>query len=131
MSNTGAQPETNVLAQRLQTATANLTELEQLVKSGDLDPRVLQEFRDSVDQIRATSWAVQQWIGLQDKSGDPYSLLPIMSAQRVRRATQLARDLAMDLESVEIGIETQGLKELFEAVSRVHELLAPLCTRKS
>src|SRR5262245_16065424 len=127
MNGAASQPATNVLALRLQAATANLVELEQLVKSGDLEPRILEEFRNSVDQIRGTAWAVQQWIGLQEKSGDPYSLLPILSAQRVQRATQLAKDLTMDLESVEVGIETPGLKELFDAVNRLHELLTPLC----
>jgi hypothetical protein len=131
MNSSAPQPATNVLAVRLQAATANLVELEQLVKSGDLEPRILEEFRNSVDQIRGTAWAVQQWIGLQEKSGDPYSLLPILSAQRVSRATQLAKDLTMDLESVEVGIETPGLKELFQAVNRLHECLAPLCKVKT
>jgi hypothetical protein len=126
MSNSAPQPAGNVLAMRLQAATANLTELEQLVKSGDIDPRVLQEFRASVDLIRGTTWAVQQWIGLREQSADPYSLLPILSGQRVQRVTQLAKDLTVDLESVEVGIETPGLKELFIAVNRLHECLAPL-----
>ena len=125
----GPQPSGNVLSTRLQTATSNLMELEQLVKSGDLNPRVLHDFRESVDQIRATAWAVQQWIGLNEQAGDPYSLLPILAAQRVQRATQLARDLIVDLEGVEIGIETPGLKELFQATERLHERLLPLCKR--
>ncbi len=126
MSSSGPKVAGNVLTVRLQTATANLTELEQLVKSGDLDPRVLNDFRDAVDLIRGTAWAVQQWIGLKEKSADPYSLIPILAAQRVQRATQLARDLTVDLESVEVDIATPGLKELFEAVNRLNECLAPL-----
>jgi hypothetical protein len=130
MSNAGTKTTPTVLAGRLQNATANLTELEQLVKSGDIEPRVLQEFRDAVDLIRGTAWAVQQWIGLKETSADPYSLLPALSAQRVQRATQLARDLTVDLESVEIDLATPGLKELFDAVSRLHEQLSPLCGRR-
>lgn len=126
MSNTGPQMMGNVLATRLQAATSNLQELEQLVRSGDLDPRMLQDFRNAVDLIRGTAWAVQQWIGLKEESGDPYSLLPVLAAQRVKRATQLARDLTVDLESVEIGYETPGLKELYNAVNRLQERLAPL-----
>jgi hypothetical protein len=126
MSSTGPQPVGNVVAMRLQAATTNLTELEQLVRSGDLDPRVLQDFRNAVDLIRGTAWAVQQWIGLQEESGDPYTLLPVLAAQRVKRATQLARDLTVDLESVEIGYETPGLKELYNAVNRLQERLMPL-----
>ena len=126
MSNSGPQPAGNVLAMRLQAATTNLAELEQLVKSGDLDPRMLQDFRNAVDLIRGTAWAVQQWIGLKEQSGDPYSLLPILAAQRVQRATQLTRDLTVDLESVDVGYETPGIKDLFTAVNRLQERLAPL-----
>lgn len=127
MSNSGPQAAGNVLAVRLQAATANLTELEQAVKSGDLDPRVLEDFRNAVDLIRGTAWAVQQWIGLKENAGDPYSLIPILAAQRVMRATQLARDLTVDLESVEVGYETPGLQQLFVAVNRLQERLQPLC----
>ncbi|HSS96556.1 MAG TPA: hypothetical protein VLK33_05995 [Terriglobales bacterium] len=129
MSSFAPQAAANVLSMRLQAATTNLTELEQLVKSGDLDPRVLQEFRASVDLIRGTAWAVQQWIGLKEKSADLYSLLPALSAQRVQRMTQLARDLSVDLESMDVGLETPGLKELYDAISRLHECLTPLCRK--
>ena len=129
MTDSGPKVAGNILAARLQAATTNLSELEQLVKSGDLDPRVLEEFRSSVDLIRGTAWAVQQWIGLKESSSDPYSVLPILAAQRVQRATQLTRDLTVDLESVEVGLGTPGLKELFHAVERLHELLLPLCKR--
>ena len=126
MSNSAPKPAASILSVRLQSATANLTELEQLVKSGDLDPRVLQEFRASVDLIRGTAWAVQQWVGLKEQSADPYSLLPALSAQRVQRMTSLARDLSVDLESMEVALDTPGLKELSVAVNRLHECLAPL-----
>jgi len=82
-----------------------------------------------VDLIRRTAWAVQQWIGLKETSADPYSLMPVLAAQRVQRMTQLARDLTMDLESVEVDLATPGLKELYEAVSRLHEQLTPLCRK--
>ena len=115
------------LTTRLRDTTAELIELETLVKSGNLDPRVLNEFRDAVDLIRCTAWAVQQWIGLREEKGDPYTVLPILAEQRVKRATQLSNDLTIDLESVEVGFQTPGLKELFRAVSTLRERLAPLC----
>ncbi|MGC2719690.1 MAG: hypothetical protein WA209_08870, partial [Candidatus Acidiferrales bacterium] len=48
---------------RLETATSELQQLEQLVQSGELDQRVLSEFRNAVDHIRTTAWAVQKWVG--------------------------------------------------------------------
>jgi hypothetical protein len=116
---------------RLQLATSELRDLEQQVKAGDLDPRVLSEFRNAVDFIRNTAWAVQQWVGLTEKKGgDPYSVLPILSAERVRRATQLTRDLSLDLQAVEVSIETEGVAQLFEAVDDLHRRLAVLFKRE-
>jgi hypothetical protein len=129
MSNAGTQLTAAMLGTRLQNATSEIFELEKLLKSGTIDPRVLNEFRDAVDQIRGTAWAVQQWIGLQE-SGDPYELLPALSAQRVRRATQLTKDLTIDLESVDIGLETPGLKQLFQAVDALHERLVRVVGNK-
>lgn len=117
---------------RLHAATAELRELEQLVKSGDLDSRVLSEFRSAVDFIRTTAWAVQQWVGQkQQQDGDPYSVLPILSAERVRRATQLTRDLSLDLQAVEVTVETEGLAQLFQAVDDLYRRLAILFKRES
>lgn len=111
------------LTERLEQTTANLRELEQLVKSGDLDSRVLQEFRNAVDHIRATSWAVQQWIGLRARSGDPYELLPTLSAERVRRGRTLLKDLLLDIQSGEVAIETPGLETLYAVVVDLEDRL--------
>lgn len=40
--------------------TQELVKLEQLLKAGMVDPAVLKEFRKTVDEVRKTSWAVQQ-----------------------------------------------------------------------
>ena len=115
---------------RLEAATGELQRLEDLVKSGDLDSRVLSEFRNAVDHIRSTTWAVQKWVGLSTESGgDPFSVLPIMSAERVKRATQLSNDVSLDLQSVEVGIDTPGIVDLFNAVDDLHRRLATLLKR--
>jgi hypothetical protein len=118
------------ISSRLQAATSELQELEQLVQSGELDSRVLNDFRNAVDHIRGTTWAVQQWVGLKE-SGDPYAVLPKLSAERVRRATQLTNDLVLDLQSGDVGIETEGLVELLTAVDDLHRRLALLLNREA
>jgi len=119
------------ITQRLEAATGELHHLEELVKSGNLDSRVLSEFRNAVDHIRGTTWAVQKWLGLNNESGgDPFSVLPIMSAERVKRATQIASDLSLDLQTVDVGIETPGIVELFGAVEDLHRRLAALLKRE-
>jgi len=49
-----------------------------------------------------------------------------LSEERVRRATQLSRDLRIDLESLELSVETEGLDKLFLATKGLCERLAPL-----
>jgi hypothetical protein len=119
------------VSERLKAATEELQKLEQLVVSGDCAPRVLSEFRGAVDSIRQTAWAVQQWTELQRQHRDPYTVLGILSEERVRRATQLTRDLTIDLQSLELGLETQGLEKLFQATKGLLELLTPLFRKDS
>jgi hypothetical protein len=95
------------VSERLEAATSELQELERLVVSGSCAPRVLSEFRIAVDSIRQTAWAVQQWIELQQQHRDPYSVLGILAKERVRRATRIANDLTIDLESMELSFETE------------------------
>ena len=114
------------VSERLKAATDELQKLEQLVVSGDCSPRVLSEFRGAVDSMRQTAWAVQQWIELQRQNRDPYTVMGLLAEERVRRATQLARDLKIDLESLELSVETEGLDNLFQATKGLYERLAPL-----
>ena len=126
------QGSTSSITARLEATTGELHELEKLVKTGKLDSRVLAEFRNAVDHIRNTTWAVQKWIGLSDQSGgDPFSVLPIMSAERVKRGTQISSDLSLDLQSSEVGIDTPGIVELFNAVGDLHLRLAALLKRET
>lgn len=114
------------VSQRLKAATDELQKLEKLVLSGDCAPRVLTDFRDAVDSIRQTAWAVQQWSVLQLEHRDPYSVLGVLEEERVRRAAQIAKDLTLDLESLELGLDTPGLANLFRAIDGLHQRLALL-----
>jgi hypothetical protein len=40
--------------------TLEILKLEQMLKAGMVDPAVLKEFRKAVDEIRRTSWNVEQ-----------------------------------------------------------------------
>ena len=122
----GASADNKTLSARLKAATDELQTLEKMVLSGDCAPRVLAEFRSAVDSIRQTAWAVQQWDELRQQNRDPYAVLGTLSAERVRRATQIAKDLTMDLECLDLGLETEGLENLFHAIRGLYERLHPL-----
>jgi hypothetical protein len=125
MESAGAKREKSV-SERLKSTTEELQKLEQMVVSGNCSPRVLADFRGAVDSIRQTAWAVQQWTELQSQHRDPYTVLGILTTERVRRATQITLDLTMDLDSLDMGLETEGLEKLYRAVRGLHERLMPL-----
>ena len=118
-------------SQRLEVVTAELRELEQLIRSGNIDARVLQDFRESVDHVRTTAWAIQQWIALGEHHKDQYSVLPMLTLERVKRAAQITHDLSLDLDSTDVSFETPGLEGLFCSVRGLFTRLSPLFKKES
>ncbi len=108
---------------RLHRLSNEIREIEEAMKSGDVDPRVLCQFRDSVDHARFTAWAVQQWIEKQTNNQDAYSVLPLLIRERMRRALQICDELALDIEASEIEPATEGLEALYKGVERLHARL--------
>ncbi len=111
---------------RLQKAKKDLQKLEQAIRQGELevDSRVLHEFRQAVDSVRLTAWAVQQWTDLQEQHRDAYSVLPVLTQERIRRATQLNNELALDLDAHELDFDNEGMDNLYHAVERLFLRLA-------
>jgi len=114
------------IAERMRQTTEELKTLEQMIVSADFSPRILSEFRSAVDSVRQTARVVQMWMGLQQEHRDPYSAMSTLSEDRVRRATQIAKDLTIDLQSLEVDFGTEGLSELFQAIEGLYERLVPL-----
>jgi len=111
---------------RLKKATGDLLKLEQAIRSADLDPRVVREFRDAVDYVRKTAWAVQELQERQVQRRDPATVLPLLTAERVRCATQLIKALAMDLDAHEVNDEMVGIGDLWRAIEGLYQRLASL-----
>src|SRR6266567_215 len=109
---------------QLRRITGELLKLEHGIKSGDIDPYVLREFRDSVDYIRKTAWAVQEWQERQFQHRETATVLPLLMAERIRRAAQICTAVAVDLKNNDIAPETAGLEALFQATLRLYLDLA-------
>jgi hypothetical protein len=108
---------------RLKKACAELVNLEYDMRSGPVDLNILREFRDAVDNVRKTAWAIQEWQERQSRQQDPKTVLPLLTAERIRRATQLCDSITADSAAHEIVRETVGIDEFFQAVERVHQSL--------
>ena len=121
--NTGNSNAKEGLPARLQRVGNELLELDQAIRSGDIDIRLLEGFRQAIDHVRETTWAVQQWIELRAQERDAYGVLPRLTVERIRRATQLNNDLALDLDATEITMETEGIENLRQSVRGLYKRL--------
>jgi len=115
------------IPERLRRTTEELKTMEQLILTCDFSPRLLSDFRDAVDNIRQTARVVQMWVGLKQQNRDPYAAISTLTEDRVRRATQMTKELSLDLQALEIDLTTEGVAELYQAIHELHERLVPLC----
>ena len=111
---------------QLRRTTGELLKLEHGMKAGDVDPYVLREFRDAVDYIRKTAWAVQEWQERQIQKRDTATVIPLLVMERIRRGTQLYEALTTDLKNHAVRPEAAEIEDLFHAVERLYEELKQL-----
>jgi hypothetical protein len=91
-----------------------------------MDPAVLREFRDAIDYVRMTAWALQELQERQARQRDTATVRSLLTEERVRRATQLSKALASDLDSREVTDATTGSADLFRAIEGLYQRLAGL-----
>ena len=111
---------------QLKKTSSELLQLEHAIRSGGIDTRILTDFRDAVDHVRKTAWAVQEWQEREITHHDPQTLIPLLISERIRRAAQLGNAIVVDLGKHDVTRETPGVDSLYDAVQRMHQLLADL-----
>jgi hypothetical protein len=114
------------VAVRLQNASSELREVEALLASADLDPRILSDFRDAVNRVRTAAWATQQYAESKDVERDPSTVLNLLAGERIRAAYQLCRAIGQDLDKPELRFQPGQLLQLRTAVQ---DLLLQLNSR--
>lgn len=97
--------------------TSELNRLDQLLKAGRVDARVLSEFRYAVDRVRSSGWQVQVWL-----EGDTKALSVLLMEERIRLATRLAHQLATEI-TVAASRDIAGLAEMGEAIAKLGRAL--------
>lgn len=117
------------LSSRLQKTNEDLKNLQNSVKTGMINVKVLVEFRTAIERARQASAAVERWLDAQGKGGDPYQLMEQVIRQRLEMTTQLVKDVTVDLESLDVDFDTPGLPSLNEAVRKLAERLEKLFPR--
>src|ERR1019366_7517559 len=89
---------------RLESAIWELQGLHELLLSGDLDPRVLADFRDAVNRVRNAAWAAQQYIVRRETDQGSSSVLSLLAGERIRTTYQLCLVISEDLKRTDIEI---------------------------
>src|SRR5260370_19135585 len=74
---------------QLRKTSAELFRLEQEIRTGGIDARILTDFRDAVDHVRKTAWAVQEWQEHQLLDHRPPTQLPFLTTDNLRRPPPL------------------------------------------
>ena len=95
-----------------------------------VDPRLAQDFRDSIDHARQAAWTLEQWLQLEVEKRDPYEVMPHLDAERVKHTHRLAKRLAVGIDATEIGDHTTGLEGLFTAIDELRTRLARLLKKE-
>ena len=120
MTNTAMQEAHDAFGKMVSTQVARITSelnrLDQLLKAGRVDARVLSEFRYAVDRVRTSGWQVQVWL-----EGDAKALSVLLMEERIRLATRLAQQLASEITAG--GAEFLGLGSLKDAIGKLDRVL--------
>jgi len=111
----------------LQNVTNELRRLQELLMlAEELDPRILTDFRDVVNRVRNTAWAVHQYGALIADEKESNPIASILAAERIRTICQLCKLLAGDLGNPAIHLQDGQLFELYNVTQELGQRLREL-----
>ena len=102
---------------------SELQGVHELMHSSDLDPAVLANFRDSLNRVRNTAWAAQQYVARGETDQDSSSVLSFLVGERIRAAYQLCQAINDDLKRTDIEVQAGSLVQLYEVTKVLTEQL--------
>jgi len=114
------------VTERLRNVTQELRLIEEHLISERLDSAVLTDFRDAVNRVRTTAWAVAQVLEAGAHGEQSLSVLSLLAAERVRVAYRLCRLIDGDLANG--TLRSDQLVQLYLAAQDLaHRLGETLC----
>ena len=124
-SNFGSGDDSDV-SSMLQSVSEQFRQLQKwLLLQAQPDLRILAEFRDAINRLRQTAWALHQYGEMSADESSSNTVSSILAGERIRTACQLGKLIEADLENPEIRFQKDQLLGLYEAMSRlaqhVHE----------
>jgi hypothetical protein len=110
-------------SERLKSTIEELAAIQSLLVTGELDPRILADFRDAVNRVRNTAWAAYQYAELKITGRDWGSIISVAAAERMRALYQLCQAIQEDLASTDVQLQAGQLIQLHEATKTLTEKL--------
>jgi hypothetical protein len=107
-------------------ASVELQKLEDSLRSEGIDLRLLNEFRDAVDYIRTAAVVVQQLREQQMHGRDDGEVVLLLTAERIRRATNLCLEVVTDVDAGRVTHDTKGVDELYRSLEQACDRLRHL-----
>jgi hypothetical protein len=106
-----------------------LHSLEQALLAEGIDLRLLGEFRDAAEFVRTVSTAVSGLRERQLQGRDDEDMISLLTADRVRRATNLCLEMITDLDAGRVDHETKGVDDLYRSFEQACDRLKQLLKR--
>ena len=107
----------------LEQAIVELQRLHEILLAGDLEPRVLADFRDALNRVRTAAWAAQQSVIRNETEQDSNSVLSFLVGERIRATYQLCQAISDDLKRTDIDFQAGSLIQLQEVAEALTEQL--------
>jgi hypothetical protein len=111
---------------QIKKTSVELKKLEESLRSEGIDPRLLNEYRDTVEYIRTAAQAVQQLRESQLRGHDDREIISFLIAERVRRATNVCLEISADLDAGKLTNDTKGVEQLYQSLEQACDRLRHL-----
>jgi len=111
-------------------AIVELQRLHEILLAGDLEPRVLTDFRDALNRVRTAAWAAQQYVIRKETEQDSGSVLSLLAGERVRVTYQLCQAISDDLKRTDIDFQVGSLVQLHQATKALTQQLEDVINKR-
>ncbi len=112
-------------------ASIELQKLENSLRAGGIDLRLLKEYRDAAEYVRTAAAAVKQLRDCQLQGRSDSEVVSFLSTERIRRTTSLCLEVMADLDAGKITADTKGGEEYCQALEQTLIRLKPILNQPS
>jgi hypothetical protein len=100
-----------------------LQNLENALKSENIDFQLMREYREAVDYIRTMMETLQQLRKWQLGGSENVEQLSVLATDRIKRASHLCLEVIADLEAGRVAHDSKGVDEFQRAIQRLQHRL--------